>query len=74
MITERYEDNKKIISVDTAEEFRQVVDQIDNYRVEVKAPKEVFEAFGIFDSAEDLSIELDDEDHLLAAYERGRWN
>ena len=54
VIRERYEDGKRIISVETAEEFGQVLDQADNYRVEIEAPKEVIEAFGIFDSAEEL--------------------
>ena len=74
MITEPYEDGKKIISVETAKEFRQVVDQIDNYRVEIEAPEEIIEAFGIFDSDEELGIEPDDEGLPPEAYERGRWN
>lgn len=74
MITERYEDGKRIISEDTAEEFGQVLDQVDNYRVEIEAPKEVFEAFGIMDSAEELGVEPDDEGLPPEAYERGRWN
>ena len=68
------EDGKRIISVDTAEEFGQVLDQADNYRVEIEAPKEVMEACGIFDSAEELGIEPDDEGPTPEAYERGRWN
>ena len=74
MITKRYEDGKKIISVDTAEEFRQVVDQIDNYRVEIEAPKEIIEAFGIMDSAEDLGVDSDDEGLPPEAHDRGRLN
>ena len=74
MITERYEDGKRIISVETAEEFGQVLDQVENYRVEIEAPKEVIEAFGIMDSAEELGVEPDDEGLPPEAYERGRWN
>ena len=74
MITERYKDGKRIISVETAEEFGQDLDQVDNYRVEIEAPEEVIEAFGIFDSAEELGVEPDDEGLLPEAYERGRWN
>ena len=74
MITERYEDGKRIISVETVEEFGQVLDQVDNFRVEIEAPKEVIEAFGIFDSAEALGVEPDDEGLPAEAYERGRWN
>ena len=74
MINERYEDGKKIISVETAEEFGQVLDQMDNYRVEIEAPEEFIEAFGIFDSAEELGVEPDDEGLPAEAYERGRWN
>ena len=61
MISGGYEDGKRIISVDTAEEFGQVLDQADNYRVEIEARKEVMEACGIFDSAEKLGIEPGDE-------------
>ena len=61
VISERYEAGKRIISVDTAEEFGQVLHEMDNYRVEIEAPKEVIEAFGIFDSDEELGIEPDDE-------------
>ena len=74
LITERYEDGKRIISVDTAEEFGQVLDQMDNYRVEIEAPQEIIEAFGIFDSAEELGVDADDEGLPPEAYERGRWN
>ena len=74
VITERYEDGKRIISVDTAEEFGQVLHEMDNYRVEIEAPAEVIEAFGIMDSAEDLGIDPDDEGLPPEAYERGRWN
>ena len=74
LITERYEDGKRIISVETAEEFGQVLDQVDNYRVEIEAPEEVIEAFGIFDSDEELGVEPDDEGLPPEAYERGRWN
>ena len=74
MIRERFEDGKRIISVDSAEEFGQVLDQVDNYRVEIEVPEEVIEAFGIMDSAEELGIEPDDEDLPPEAYERGRWN
>ena len=74
MIRERYEDGKRIISVDTAEEFGQVLDQMQNYRVEIEAPREVFESFGIMDSTEDLGIDPDDEGLPPEAYERGRWN
>ena len=73
MIRERYEDGKRIISVDTAD-FGQVLDQVDNYRVEIEAPKEVFEAFGIMDSAEKLGVDPDGEGLPPEAYERGRWN
>ena len=61
LIRERYEDGKRIISVDTAEEFGQVLDQADNYRVETEAPEEVIEAFGVMDSTEELGIEPDEE-------------
>ena len=61
LIRERYEDGKRIISVDTDEEFGQVLHEIDNYRVEIEAPKEIMEAFGIFDSAEELGVDPDDE-------------
>ena len=74
LIRERYEDGKRIVSVDSAEEFGQVLDQADNYRVEIEAPEEVIEAFGIMDSAEELGIEPDDEGLPPEAYERGRWN
>ena len=74
MITERYEDGKRIISVETAEECGQVLDQVDNHRVEIEAPKEVIDAFGIFDSSEELGIEPDDEGLPPEVYERGRWN
>lgn len=74
MITERYEEGKRIISVETAEEFGQVTDQLDNYRVEIEAPKEVIEAFGMFDSAEELGVDPDDDGLPLEAYERGRLN
>ena len=74
MITERYEGGKRIISVETAEEFGQVLHEMDNYRVEIEASEEVIEAFGIFDSAEELGVEPDDEGLPLEAYERGRWN
>ena len=74
MIRERYEDGKRIISVDTAEEFGQVLDQVDNYRVEIEAPEEVIEAFGIMDSAEELGVEPDDDGLPPEAYERGQWN
>ena len=74
MIRERYEDGKRIISVDTVEEFGQVLDQVGNFRVEIEAPEEVIEAFGIMDSAEELGIEPDDEGLPAEAYERGRWN
>ena len=72
MITERYENAKRIISVGTAEEFGQVLHEMDNYRVE--APGAVIEAFGILDSAEKLGIDPDDEGLPAQAYERGRWN
>ena len=59
MIRERFEDGKRIISLKTAEEFGQVLaDQEDNYRVEIEAPEEVIEAFGIMDSAEELAAIL----------------
>ena len=74
MIRERYEDGKRIISVETAEEFGRVLDQLDNYRVEIEAPEEVVEAFGIFDSAEELGVDPHDEGLPPEAYERGRWN
>ena len=74
MITDRYEDGKRIISVETSEEFGRVLDQMDNHRVEIEAPKEVIEAFGLFDSDEELGIEPDDEGLPPEAYERGRWN
>lgn len=32
------------------------------------------EAFGIFDSAEELGLEPDDEGLPPEAYQRGRWN
>ena len=60
--------------MDTAEEFGQVLHEMDNYRVEIEAPAEVIEAFGIMDSAEDLGIDPDDEGLPPEAYERGRWN
>ena len=74
MIRERYEDGKRIISVDTAEEFGQVLDELNNYRVEIEAPKEVTEAYGIFDSAEELGVDPDDHGLPPEAYERGHWN
>ena len=74
MITERYEDGKKIISVETAEEFGQVLHEMENYRVEIEAPEEVIEAFGIFDSTEEVGIDPDDEGLPPEAYQRGRWN
>ena len=74
MIRERYEDGKRIISVDTTEEFGQVLHQVDNYRVEVEAPDEVIEAFGILDSSEELGVGPDDDGLPPEAYERGRWN
>jgi len=69
LIRECYEDGKRIISLDTAEEFGQV----NSYRVEVEAPEEVIEAFGIMDSAEELGVEPDDG-LPPEGYERGRWN
>ena len=60
--------------METAEEFVQVLDQADNYRVEIEAPEEVIEAFGIFDSSEELGIEPDDEGLPPEAHERGCWN
>lgn len=54
--------------------FGQVLDQMYNYRVEIKAPKEVIEAFGIFNSAEELGVEPDDEGLPPKVYERGRRN
>ena len=51
-----------------------VLHEMDNYRVEIEAPEEVMEAFGIFDSAEELGVEPDDEGLPPEAYERGRWN
>ena len=74
MITERYEAGKRIISVDTAEEFGQVLHEMDSYRDEIEAPEKVIEAFGIFDSSEELGIEPDDEGLPPEAYERGQWN
>ena len=74
MITERCEDGKRINSVETAEEFREVLDQVDNYRVEIEAPKEVIEAFGIMDSAEEFGVDPDDEGLSTEAHERGRRN
>jgi len=74
LIRERYEEGKRIISVDTVEEFGRVLDQLDNYRVEIEASEEVIEAFGIFDSAEELGVDPDDEGLPPEAYERGRWN
>ena len=47
---------------------------MDNYRVEIEAPQEIIEAFGIFDSGEELGVEPDDEGLPPEAYERGRWN
>ena len=73
MIRERYEDGKQIILVDTVDEFGQVLDQLDNYHVEIEALEEVIEAFGIFDSAEELGVEPDDEGLPPEVYERGRW-
>ena len=55
-------------------EVSEVFDQVDNYRVEIEAPKEVFEAFGIMESAEELGVDPDDEGLPPEAYERGRWN
>ena len=60
MIAERYEDGKRIISAETAEEFGQVLNQVENYRGEIEAPEEVIEAFGILDSAEEHGIESGD--------------
>ena len=61
MIAERYEDGRRIITVDTAEEFGQVQHEIDNFRVEIEAPEEVIEALDIFDSAEEVGVEPDGE-------------
>ena len=74
MIRERYEDGKRIISGDTAEEFGQILNQVDNYRVEIEVPEEVIEASGVMDSAEELGVDPDDEGLPPEAYERGRWN
>ena len=52
----------------------QVLGQVDNFHVVMEAPKEVIEAFGIFDSAEELGVEPDDDALPPKAYERGRWN
>ena len=74
MITKRYEDGKRIISVETAEEFGQVLHEMDNYRVEIEAPKKIIEAVGISNTDEDLGIEPHNEGLPPEAYERGRWN
>ena len=60
--------------MDTTEEFGQVLNQVENYRVEIEAPEEVIKAFGILDSAEELGVEPDDAGLPPDAYERGRWN
>ena len=73
MMTERYEDGMRIISVDTEDEFVEALDQMTNYRVAIEAPEEIREAFGI-QSAEELGIEPDDLGLPAEAYERGRWN
>ena len=73
MMTERYEDGMRIISVDTEDEFVEALDQMTNYRVAIEAPAEIREAFGI-QSAEELGIEPDDLGLPAEAYERGRWN
>ena len=60
--------------METADEFGRVLHEMDNYRVEIEAREEVIEAFGIFDSDEELGIDPDDEGLPPEAYERGRWN
>ena len=73
MVTERYEEGMRIISVETEEEFLEAMDQMTNYRVAIEAPEAVVEALAI-DSAEELGIAPDDLGLPPEAYERGRWN
>ena len=73
MISERLEDGTRVLTGETEEDFAQALDMqgVDD---EIEAPVEVLEAYKIFDSAEDLGIEPDDEGLPAEAYERGRWN
>lgn len=73
MVTERYEEGLRIISVETEEEFLEAMDQMTNYRVAIEAPEAVVEALAI-DSAEELGIAPDDLGLPPEAYGRGRWN
>ena len=73
MMTERYEEGMRIISVETEEEFLEAMGQMTNYRVAIEAPESIMEALAI-DSAEELGIEPDDLGLPAEAYERGRWN
>lgn len=40
MVTERYEEGMRIISVETEEEFLEAMDQMTNYRVAIEARKQ----------------------------------
>ena len=73
MISERVENGTRILTAETEEDFAQALDMqgVDD---EIEAPVEVLEAYRIFDSAEDLGIEPDDEGLPAEAYERSRWN
>ena len=73
MKTERYEDGRQIISVDTEEELAEGLGQMTNYRVAIEGPEEIADAFEI-QSAEELGIEPDDQGLPPKAYERGHWN
>ena len=55
-MTERYEEGKRIISLETKEE---VLPPMTDHRVEVELPKEIVEAIAI-DSAEEFGIAPDD--------------
>ena len=64
------------MSVDTEEEFLEAFDRMEANpdHIEVEAPQDLIEKYGIFDSAEELGIEPDDLGFPAEAYERGRWN
>ena len=73
MISERLEDGTRVLTGETEEDFAQAL-EMQGVDDEIEAPVEVLEAYRIFDSAEDLGIEPDDEGLPAEAYERGRWN
>ena len=71
MMTERYEEGMRIISVETEEEFLEALDQMTNCRVATKAPEAIMEAYGI-ELAEELGIAGDGLGLPSVAYERDR--